>query len=105
MISVVCPFYNEAAIIEAAIQRMLANLTTLGRPWELIVVNDGSTDNSFALAHALMAGQPAPSRPRLPQEPRSRICLAYRHHRGARATSSSPPRSTAPGATILLTGS
>ena len=58
MISVICPFYNEAAIIEASIKRMLANLTTLGKPWELIVVNDGSTDNSFALAHALMADNP-----------------------------------------------
>ena len=58
MISVVCPFYNEAAIIEASIKRMLANLATLDKPWELIVVNDGSTDNSFALAHALMADNP-----------------------------------------------
>ena len=58
MISIICPFYNEAAIIEASIKRMLANLTTLGKPWELIVVNDGSTDNSFALAHALMADNP-----------------------------------------------
>lgn len=58
MISVICPFYNEAAIIEAAIKRMLANLATLGKPWELIVVNDGSSDNSFALAHALMPQQP-----------------------------------------------
>ena len=58
MISIICPFYNEAAIIDASIKRMLANLTTLGKPWELIVVNDGSTDNSFALAHALMADNP-----------------------------------------------
>lgn len=56
MISVICPFYNEAAIIEASIRRMHANLATLDQPWELIVVNDGSTDNSFALAKALEAG-------------------------------------------------
>ena len=53
MISVICPFYNEASIIEAAIFRMLNNLATLGHPWELIVVNDGSTDDSFALAQKL----------------------------------------------------
>jgi glycosyltransferase involved in cell wall biosynthesis len=58
MISVICPFYNEAAIIEASIKRMLGNLASLGKPWELIVVNDGSTDNSFAQAHALMATSP-----------------------------------------------
>jgi glycosyltransferase involved in cell wall biosynthesis len=32
---------------------MLENLATLDRPWELIVVNDGSTDDSFALAQKL----------------------------------------------------
>jgi glycosyltransferase involved in cell wall biosynthesis len=53
MISIVCPFYNEAAIIEASVHRMLANLTTLNQPWELIIVNDGSTDDSFALAKQL----------------------------------------------------
>jgi glycosyltransferase involved in cell wall biosynthesis len=58
MISVICPFYNEAAIIEASIKRMLGNLATLDRPWELVVVNDGSTDNSLALAQALTDGNP-----------------------------------------------
>ncbi|MGN7611029.1 glycosyltransferase family 2 protein [Magnetococcales bacterium HHB-1] len=46
MISIVCPFYNESAIIEKAVQRMLRNLESLEEPWELIVVNDGSKDNS-----------------------------------------------------------
>ena len=41
-VSVVCPFYNEEAIIEAAIKNMSAKLETLGHEWELIVVNDGS---------------------------------------------------------------
>lgn len=58
MISVVCPFYNEATIIEASVRQMLANLATLDRPWELVIVNDGSLDNSFALAHALQAESP-----------------------------------------------
>ena len=34
MISVICPFYNEASIIEAAILRMLNNLATLGHSWD-----------------------------------------------------------------------
>lgn len=59
MISVICPFYNEASIIEAAIRRMLTNLSSLERPWELIVVNDGSTDNSFALAVKLEQSEPS----------------------------------------------
>lgn len=47
-ISVICPFYNEAAIIEAAAKRTIANLEQdFGADWELILVNDGSTDNSL----------------------------------------------------------
>ena len=70
MISVVCPFYNEAAIIEASVRRMLANLAALDRSWELIIVNDGSLDDSFAIAHALEA-----------ENPHLRV-IGYRNNRG-----------------------
>ncbi len=53
MISIVSPFYNEATIIEASIRQMLANLASLKRPWELIVVDDGSTDGSGNIARQL----------------------------------------------------
>lgn len=46
MISVVCPFYNEAAIIEGAARHMLDQLNRLKEPWELILVDDGSRDDS-----------------------------------------------------------
>lgn len=49
-ISVICPFYNESLIIERAAQEMIRNLETLGAPWELIIVNDGSKDHSVDLA-------------------------------------------------------
>lgn len=49
-VSVVCPFYNEEAIIENAIRGMVAALGQLDCEWELIVVNDGSRDASFRLA-------------------------------------------------------
>jgi glycosyltransferase involved in cell wall biosynthesis len=49
-ISVVCPFYNEAEIIEYALKQMLGQLSSLGEDWELIVVNDGSTDGSQEIA-------------------------------------------------------
>ncbi|MGB4107313.1 MAG: glycosyltransferase family 2 protein [Alphaproteobacteria bacterium] len=55
-ISVVCPFYNEEAIIEAAIEGMAAKLATLEHDWELIVVNDGSLDQSFSMAKRTSAG-------------------------------------------------
>jgi glycosyltransferase involved in cell wall biosynthesis len=54
-ISVVCPFFNEEAIIEAAMENMAAKLKTLDCDWELIVVNDGSQDDSYARASRIAA--------------------------------------------------
>jgi dolichol-phosphate mannosyltransferase len=49
-LSVVCPFYNEELIIVAAAERMIGNLKRqFGEDWELILVNDGSTDRSLML--------------------------------------------------------
>ena len=45
-VSVVSPFYNEAGIIEHAVTTMLQKMKELDTSWELIVVNDGSTDDS-----------------------------------------------------------
>ncbi|MEG3637898.1 glycosyltransferase family 2 protein [Magnetococcus sp. PR-3] len=53
MISVVCPFYNEEAILEKAILHMLSSLESLDDDWELVVVNDGSLDSSPSIAQAL----------------------------------------------------
>lgn len=53
MISIVCPFYNEEAIIEKSVQLMLKNLESLEEDWELIIVNDGSTDRSLEIAKSL----------------------------------------------------
>jgi len=44
LISVICPFYNEKAIIEKSVLTMLDSLHSLSHPWELLLVNDGSTD-------------------------------------------------------------
>ena len=49
-VSVVCPFFNEAGIIEHAIRQMLEQLRTLPGSWELIVVNDGSTDQTRTIS-------------------------------------------------------
>jgi len=53
MISIICPFYNEESIIEKSIQLMLRNLKSLSENWELIVVDDGSTDHSLKIAQSL----------------------------------------------------
>jgi glycosyltransferase involved in cell wall biosynthesis len=69
-LSVVCPFYNEAEIIESAIEQLLTRLSSLDVEWELIVVNDGSSDGSEAIAQKLAT-----------RDPRLRA-LGYRFNRG-----------------------
>ncbi|MFM9939188.1 MAG: glycosyltransferase family 2 protein [Hyphomicrobiaceae bacterium] len=57
-LSIVCPFFNEEAIIAKAVARMLANLSLqfAAGDWELILVDDGSRDRSRAtLIEALAA--------------------------------------------------
>lgn len=48
-ISVVCPFYNEEAIIGVTAKKIIENLDKTGLDWELIAVNDGSTDKSLRI--------------------------------------------------------
>ncbi|MGE5834634.1 MAG: glycosyltransferase family 2 protein [Acidobacteriota bacterium] len=69
-VSIVCPFYNESGIIEHAIRQMLVQLRTLRASWELIVVNDGSTDDSAEIAEAVAH-----------ENPRVRV-LGYPRNRG-----------------------
>lgn len=57
-ISVVSPFFNEEGILAKAINRMVNNLEELKDDWELIIVNDGSTDNSLSVAKEIAANEP-----------------------------------------------
>lgn len=54
-ISLVSPFFNEEALLEHSVNRLSAQLEALGEDWECIIVNDGSTDNSQAVAERLAA--------------------------------------------------
>ena len=47
MISLVIPIYNEEAIIDELLYRSLITLKEIGRPFEIIIVDDGSKDNSL----------------------------------------------------------
>jgi undecaprenyl-phosphate 4-deoxy-4-formamido-L-arabinose transferase len=47
-ISVVVTLYNEAASLDELQRRTVAALDGLARPWEVIYVDDGSTDASFS---------------------------------------------------------
>jgi len=69
-ISVVCPFFNEAAILESSIRALTERLAARAWSWELIVVDDGSRDGSGEIASRLAATIP------------NLRYLAYRQNRG-----------------------
>ena len=46
-ISIICPFYNEESIIKKAVKELVDVLNTSDYDFELILVNDGSTDSSL----------------------------------------------------------
>ena len=48
MISVVVPVHDEARAVAPLLDEIAAALDALGRPWEAIFVDDGSTDGTFA---------------------------------------------------------
>lgn len=52
-ISVVVPVFNEEGNLRALTEEITAAMEKTGRAWELVLVDDGSTDNSLALMREL----------------------------------------------------
>jgi glycosyltransferase involved in cell wall biosynthesis len=57
-ISVVTPIYNEVESIPLLVERLFHELRKLGRPFEVIAVNDGSTDGSDMILDKLALTHP-----------------------------------------------
>lgn len=49
MISVVTPLYNEELVVEKLVVRLAESLASTGESFEIICVDDGSTDNTLPL--------------------------------------------------------
>ncbi len=58
LISVVIPVYNEVASLPALFGRLLESLRSLKRPYEVVMVDDGSHDGSFEKIKELGKGKP-----------------------------------------------
>ena len=52
MISIVIPAYNEEALLDETLRTVRAAAETLASPYEIIVVDDGSTDRTAEIARA-----------------------------------------------------
>ncbi len=59
LVSVVIPVYNEEGNIGPLLDELRGVLEGLGRPWEVIVVDDGSTDGTAARLREAAARLPA----------------------------------------------
>ncbi|TPW19975.1 MAG: cell wall biosynthesis glycosyltransferase [Elusimicrobia bacterium] len=61
LLSVVVPVYNEAASLAEFHRELSQVLRSLGRPCEIVFVDDGSTDETPALLAAIQHGDPSAS--------------------------------------------
>lgn len=57
-ITAVVPAYNEAESLPELVRELTAALGSLGRPWEILIVDDGSRDGTDRVLAALAAADP-----------------------------------------------
>jgi glycosyltransferase involved in cell wall biosynthesis len=80
LVSVIVPANNEAATVPAFVEKTAKAFADLGRPWELVYVDDGSSDGTAAAVEAESAHEP---RVRLVRQ-RRRLGLTEALNRGFR---------------------
>lgn len=57
-LSIVIPIHNEAPNLRELVREFSSVLTAAGRPFEILLVDDGSTDESFEILKELQAADP-----------------------------------------------
>lgn len=56
LLSFVIPAYNEEAVLEQTLSTLLASVEAIGAPYEVIVVDDASTDRTAEIARSFGVG-------------------------------------------------
>jgi glycosyltransferase involved in cell wall biosynthesis len=56
--SIIAPVFNESATLPEFYRRVSATMEALGEPWELVVIDDGSHDNSAEIMRDLARKDP-----------------------------------------------
>lgn len=60
LVSVIIPGYNEEKIVADTISRVESTMREIGRPYELLIVDDGSTDKTAAILQQLSRSKKHP---------------------------------------------
>jgi len=83
-LSIVVPVFNEVPLLEELHARLQAVCEELGRSYELIFVDDGSTDSSFQMLQKLKAQDPHIRIIRFTRNfgQQAAVLAAFRHSRG-----------------------
>ena len=58
-LSIVIPVYNEEENVEPLIREINGVLSSLGKPYEIVTVDDGSRDETFSVLARLHQDQPS----------------------------------------------
>ncbi|HEV8165810.1 MAG TPA: glycosyltransferase family 2 protein [Actinomycetota bacterium] len=58
LVSVVVPAHNEETTVGVFVERTAKAFAQIGRPWELVYVDDGSTDDTAAMVAAIAEVEP-----------------------------------------------
>lgn len=87
MLSILTPAYNESENLDALYVRIVATMTQLGEAWEWVVVDDHSTDGTFAAVERLARTDPRVRGVRLARNSGSHVAITCGLHqvRGAAA--------------------
>ena len=58
MLSIIVPAYNEEQRLPATLERMRSYLDSRDEPYEVLIVDDGSSDNTLAMSRTIAEGWP-----------------------------------------------